>query len=233
MALAVAVVAVLTLVLVGVVALGAVLLPAHRPVPVVEAALPRSDPAAAWPSTGPIIGSSTAAEPADPGTPLPRSAPVRLQVPAVGIDTDLVELGLIAEGSLEVPTAGFPAGWFTGAPTPGQTGPAVLVGHVDHGGAPAVFFRLHELRLRDEISVTRADGAVVVFAVQRVDQVPKDAFPTDEVYGDIDHSGLRLITCGGSIDRSTGHYRDNVVAYADLVRVVPAPRQGSAGASRG
>ena len=173
------------------------------------------------PSASPSAARATAAVEAatvDPG--LPRSEPVRLQVHAIGIDSELVDLGLAADGTLEVPASGFPAGWFTGAPTPGQTGPAVLVGHVDWDGAPGVFYRLRELQVGEEIAITRADGNVVVFAVNRVDQFAKDAFPTDEVYQDIDHAGLRLITCGGAFDQDAGHYVDNVVAYAELVRVV-------------
>ena len=160
------------------------------------------------------------ATPASSG--LARSAPVRVQVDAIGIDSGLVDLGLAPDGTLEVPEEGFPAGWFTGAPTPGQTGPAVLVGHVDWDGAPGVFHRLRELRRGDEVVVTRADGTVAVVAVVRVDQFAKDDFPTDEVYGDIDHAGLRLITCGGSFDAASGHYVDNLVAYAELVRVLDA-----------
>ncbi len=53
--------------------------------------------------------------------------------------------------------------------------------------------------------------------IERTQQVPKDAFPTERVYGDIDHAGLRLITCGGSFDRAARSYRDNVVVYAGLV----------------
>ena len=178
---------------------------------------PSASPSAAR-ATAAVEAAAVEAAAVDPG--LPRSEPVRLQVHAIGIDSELVDLGLAADGTLEVPASGFPAGWFTGAPTPGQTGPAVLVGHVDWDGAPGVFYRLRELQVGEEIAITRADGNVVVFAVNRVDQFAKDAFPTDEVYQDIDHAGLRLITCGGAFDQDAGHYVDNVVAYAELVRVV-------------
>ncbi|GAA3233316.1 class F sortase [Dactylosporangium siamense] len=64
----------------------------------------------------------------------------------------------------------------------------------------------------------REDGSRAVFTVRRVERHPKDAFPTDAVYGPVNHAGLRLITCGGEFDRATGHYRDNVVVFADLSR---------------
>lgn len=145
------------------------------------------------------------------------ATPVRLQVPAIGVDSDLMELGLLGDGTLEVPPTGFPAGWFTGAPTPGELGPAVIAGHVDWAGEPGVFFDLDKLAAGDEITVARADGSTARFRVDRVERFAKDAFPTALVYGDIDHAGLRLITCGGDFDRQARSYEDNVVAFATLV----------------
>jgi sortase (surface protein transpeptidase) len=141
---------------------------------------------------------------------------VRLQVPAIGVDSPLMPLGLQADGSLEVPPSGFPAGWFTGGPKPGEVGPAVMAGHVDWGGSKGVFYDLRSLEPGDRITVTRADGSAVDFAVVSVQQFPKDAFPSDAVYGDLDHPGLRLITCGGSFDRHERSYVDNIVVFADL-----------------
>ena len=145
------------------------------------------------------------------------SVPERVQIPAIGVDSDLMELGLQDDGTLEVPPGAFPAGWFTGAPTPGELGPAIIVGHIDWVTGPGVFFRLAELAVGDEIRVERADGSVAVFRTTAVGQYPKDAFPTEQVYGDIDHAGLRVVSCGGEFDRRTGHYEDNVVAFAELV----------------
>jgi hypothetical protein len=150
-------------------------------------------------------------------TVLGESRPVRVLIPAIGVDSDLMDLGLQDDGTLEVPPDGFPAGWFTGAPTPGELGPAVLAGHVDWGGAPGVFYRLRDLLPDDEVSVVRADGSTAVFRVQRVERFAKDAFPTGAVYGDLDHAGLRLITCGGSFDQAARSYEDNIVVFADLV----------------
>jgi len=131
-----------------------------------------------------------------------------------------VDLDLEADRTLEVPPGATPAGWYVGSPAPGQLGPAVLAGHVDYGGAAGVFAQLHLLRPGSELTVTRADGSEAVFRVSRVDRVDKDAFPTDAVYGDLDHAGLRLITCGGRFSRAARSYDDNVIAYAELVRTV-------------
>lgn len=145
------------------------------------------------------------------------SRPVRLRIPAIGVDTPLMALGLLADGSLEVPPLGFPAGWFTGAPTPGELGPAVIAGHVDWAGREGVFYRLRDIVPGDEITVGREDGSVAVFRVARTEIYPKDEFPTDRVFGDIDHAGLRLITCTGSFDRAARSYVDNIVVFADLI----------------
>lgn len=141
---------------------------------------------------------------------------MRLQIAAIGVDSTLMKLGLRANGSLEVPPGGFPAGWYTGGPTPGELGPAIIAGHIDMNG-PGVFFKLRDLKPGDHITITRTDGSKPVFRTTRVAQFPKSKFPTDLVYGNIDHAGLRLITCGGTFNNQTGHYEDDIVAFADLV----------------
>lgn len=149
---------------------------------------------------------------------LVRSEPVRLRVDRLGVDTAPVPLGLHPDGSMEVPDDAGTVGWFTGAPTPGELGPAVLAAHVDWKGLPGAFADLDVLEAGDEIHVDRADGTTVVFAVSRVGQYPKAEFPTEEVYGDLDHAGLRLITCGGAFDRTADSYTDNIVVFAEQVR---------------
>lgn len=164
--------------------------------------------------TSPVAGTRAPSPAAGAG--LARSAPVRLQVAAIGLDSPLMSLGLQADGTMQVPKGGFPAGWYTGGPTPGELGPGVIAGHVDMNG-PGVFYRLHELRPGDRVVVTRQDGSKPVFRVTRLALFPKDQFPTRLVYGNTNRSVLRLITCGGSFNSRTGHYEDNIIAFADLV----------------
>ena len=161
---------------------------------------------------------------------LPASTPVSLAIPAIAVQTPLLQLGLSKDGTMEVPPRGpdyDKAGWYRHSPTPGALGPAVVAGHIDSSDSgPSVFFRLTDLRPRDEVRVTREDGSVAVFAVDGVQRVRKAAFPTALVYGDTDHAALRLITCGGQFDRDSGHYVDNIVVFASLVPDRPLPDAG-------
>ena len=151
---------------------------------------------------------------------MPRSKPVSLVIPSIGVRSSLLSLGVNADDTVEVPsgTSYDEAGWYRFSPTPGSLGPAVILGHVDSGARGAsVFFKLGRLKPGDRVLVTRRDGSVAVFEVTGVRRYPKARFPTRLVYGNTDHPALRLITCGGSFDAATGHYVDNVVVFASLV----------------
>jgi hypothetical protein len=143
-------------------------------------------------------------------------APVRLRAPAAGIDAAVSAVDVDPSGGLAAPGDPLAAGWFAGGPAPGGLGPAVLAGHVDWGGAPAVFAGLDTLRPGDEVTVERAGGSSVRFTVTRVVRAAKAAFPTAEVYGPTPDAQLRLVTCGGRFDRTTGSYEDNVVVFAQV-----------------
>ena len=124
---------------------------------------------------------------------LSASEPVRMQIPALGVTSTIIELGLERDGSMEVPPGAYPVGWYDRGSTPGQLGPAVLAGHVDWDGERGAFYGLRELRPGDEVVVDRADGTAATFIVDRVERHAKDDFPTEQVYGEIDHAG-----CGSS-----------------------------------
>jgi sortase (surface protein transpeptidase) len=152
------------------------------------------------------------------GTP----EPVRVEIPRIGVSSGLLKLGKKEDGTVNVDPDALPwgvAGWYTGSPRPGDPGSAVIMGHVDSKETgPAVFYRLRELRPGDQIQVTRADGSVVRFGVQRTAQYPKANFPTDEVYYPTLTPELRLITCGGTFDDRLDHYRSNIIVFAKLER---------------
>ncbi len=147
------------------------------------------------------------------------SAPVALRIPSIKVATKgLVDLGLDDKGELEAPKDFQKAGWYAAGPTPGEFGPSVIAAHVDSHLGPAVFYRLGALKKGAKVVVERKDGSTARFVVDRVERYPKAQFPTSEVYADTGgRAELRLITCGGDIDQRSGHYVDNVVAYAHLV----------------
>ncbi|WP_405856980.1 class F sortase [Streptomyces sp. NBC_00090] len=179
---------------------------------------PATPPARITEATAPAPKASAA-----PVRPLARSVPVRVRVPAADVDTgatgSVLELGLAADGTVEVPSVADAdrIGWYDKGVTPGETGPAVLIGHFDTARGPAVLKNVSRVRIGDEITVTRADGKVAVFRVGELEQVDKKTFPTAKVYGDTDRPELRLITCGGEL--VDGHRPDNIILYADLVAV--------------
>jgi hypothetical protein len=164
------------------------------------------------PTTFPVSAGIARYRPSPPV--LDSAAPARLTIPAIGVSTDLVPLGLNPDGSMQVPAKWGQAGWYTGGPRPGEAGPAVIAGHVDSVSGPAVFFRLHDLDAGDVVAVTRADGSVVRFVVDRLQQFPKRSFPTAAVFAPTPGPELRLITCTGAFDETRHSYLDNLVAFA-------------------
>ena len=158
--------------------------------------------------------------------PAPRkAAPLVVSVPRLGITSRLVDLHRTVTGGLEVPQDPAKAGWYVGSSHPGDPGPTVIAGHVDSYRGPGVFFRLDELHRGDRINVRRADGSAAPFTVTQVLTVPKRDFPTALVYRGNGRASLRLITCGGSFDSGSKHYRDNVIVLADPTPARPAPRR--------
>jgi LPXTG-site transpeptidase (sortase) family protein len=176
--------------------------PALRPVALGVNALPAP--------TGPIVAPPPSAQ------PRPVARPVSLTIPLIGVQTNLIYLGLTSDGALQVPPLSLSsvAGWYKGSPRPGAIGSAIIVGHIDSDKGPGVFWRLSTLRRGDKIYVRRADGTLVEFRVTSVQTYLKNHFPTEDVYGPVPDAELRLITCGGIFDRATGHYLSNIVVYA-------------------
>jgi sortase (surface protein transpeptidase) len=152
---------------------------------------------------------------------LANATPTRVTVPSIGASSTLIPLGQNADGSLAVPPLSDPmqASWYDKSPTPGAIGPAVILGHINGGGSPGIFYELNKVQAGQEILVDRADGQTAVFTVAHIDTVPKSGFPTQDVYGDTPDSQLRLITCGGIFNRSAGSYESNVIVYANLTAV--------------
>lgn len=151
-----------------------------------------------------------------PSTAAAVAKPVSLEIPAIGVQTRLVRLGLTSSGALQVPPTAAVAGWYTGSPRPGATGSAIIAGHIDSQSGPGIFYRLRLMHRGELIYVRRADKSLAVFRVTAVHTYPKAAFPTSAVYGAVPNAQLRLITCGGNFDWATGHYLSNVIVFGTL-----------------
>ena len=151
---------------------------------------------------------------------LRRSPPVSVDIPAIGVHSSLLHLGVNPDGTIQVPSLSTNAGvaaWYKYSATPGQIGASVIEGHVDSYHGPAVFFRLGALRPGDTVDVKLADGTTAIFRVTGVRQYAKSSFPAKDIYGATDYAALRLITCGGTFDYATGHYLSSTVVFTSLI----------------
>ena len=150
--------------------------------------------------------------------PVPRSRPVHLSIPIIGVSVPLSVLTLNKNGTVNVPTKFSEPGWYNGDRSPGQEGSAVILGHVDGYNGPAVFYHLDKLKLGNRVDVTLADGRTLQFAVIGERMYKKTNFPDKLVYGARKYPALQLVTCGGIFDPSTGHYLSNVVVFTALIK---------------
>ena len=154
--------------------------------------------------------------------PLRRSLPVAVDIPAIGVHSKLLHLGVNPDGTIRVPslsTRADEAAWYKYSATPGQMGVSVIEGHVDSYQGAAVFFRLGALRPGDSIDVTLANGTTAVFRVTGVRQYAKTRYPSGTIYSATGFPALRLITCGGSFDYTTRSYLSSTVVFASLTSV--------------
>ncbi|WP_326656397.1 class F sortase [Streptomyces sp. NBC_00385] len=179
-------------------------------------ASPSKSPAAAAPTTSTAVTPDAGAQAATGSPAKPAvQAPVHVSIPSLGVDSDIMRLGLNTDGTVEVPPAekGMTVGWYTGGPVPGEQGPAVLIGHNDTRFGRAVFHDLKKITKGADITVRDAKGAEVHFEVTGHETASKTAFPTSRVYGPTDDRALRLVTCDGAFD-AQGHPVDNLIVYA-------------------
>jgi sortase (surface protein transpeptidase) len=172
------------------------------------------------------VGPAAADLPADRtavALPLESAATANLRIPSIGVDTrQLKELGQTEDRRLEVPKDATTVGHYAGGAAPGERGPAIYASHVNYRGVDGGFARLADVEAGDQVLIEREDGVTVVYAVDRVDEVDKNAFPTAQVYGPTTDAQLRLITCGGEFDTDVRSYEDNVIVFGHAVEAYRA-----------
>lgn len=175
------------------------------------------------PTAAGVFGHSWAARFVDLRTPGPDGAenpapPTRLAIPAIAVDAAVVPVGLLPDGSMEVPRDVATVGWYEPGVLPGASGSAVLAGHVDdRQQGRGAFFDLGGLDVGDTITVEHDDGATTTWQVSARRSYPKDELPINEIFTKFSDTRLVLITCGGAFDRRSRHYTHNVVVYATMV----------------
>jgi sortase (surface protein transpeptidase) len=171
-----------------------------------------SSPVAAGPGALPAV----TARPAEPTAAEQQPVPVRLVVPALGVDTVVDPVGVEPDGQMTIPAEVDRVGWYRFGPAPGAAGSAVIAGHVDDReqglGAMAP---LREAEVGAEVVVTDAAGTAQLWYVVSRELIQKQVLPLDRLFARDGPPRLTLITCGGPFLPEFGSYRDNVVVVAE------------------
>jgi sortase (surface protein transpeptidase) len=144
--------------------------------------------------------------------------PVRVVIPSIGVSARIVPVGLNRDHTIRVPKSFAVAAWFRPGPEPGEPGSAVILGHVASRRGPGVFYRLGSLARGSKIVVVLRNGSKVHWVVTGQKHVAKARFPVGLVYKRTPDPTLRIITCSGRFNTSTGHHVDNTIVFASLDR---------------
>jgi hypothetical protein len=142
--------------------------------------------------------------------------PVRIRLPALGVDAPVAPVGVDERGRMAVPLDVATVGWYRFGPGPGAAaGSAVLSGHVDdREQGYGAFHRLGDLAPGDPVTVDRVEGGAVTYRVESVTRVPKADLPVADVFARDGAPRLTLVTCGGPFDYDAHGYSENVVVVA-------------------
>lgn len=149
-----------------------------------------------------------------------KAQPIRIRIPALGVDAPVIAVGVNVAGELAVPANVVQAAWYQGGSAPGQRGTAIIAAHVDFRGALGLFNKLRTLSRGAVIEITDASGNVRQFRVSSGQLAPKsDPTTVRELAAASAAPGrprLALITCGGDLNYAKHSYYDNFVLLADL-----------------
>lgn len=197
------------------------------------ASLYPSASASALPSPSPTVPSASASPSPSPTIeqPVEVSAPARLKIPAIDVDTKIFPVGLMPDGAIEIPEDIRYVGWYDlGVPPGVDRGSAVLVAHRDgREQGRGVFYWLGNLKIDDVITVKTRDGGELPYKVVAREFIKKKRLPYEELFAVDGPHRLTLISCGGYYDRNNGGYQDNVVVTAvPMFEPIPVdPAEGS------
>lgn len=146
--------------------------------------------------------------------------PIRIVIPAIGVDSPVIPVGVTSSGILDTPHDFVQAGWYENGTIPGNMGSAVIDAHVDSGGyhprIPGVFKRLKDLKAGDDVLVVESNGSEIRFTVVDSKSYAYAAVPTTDLFEEHDGAYLKLITCAGTWDPAKGTYDDRLIVRAKL-----------------
>ncbi len=142
--------------------------------------------------------------------------PVTLEIPAIGVTSDIENVGELENGQMGVPEGVDNVGWFEPGTLPGNRGSSVMAGHIDSLTGPAVFYKLDQLKKGDEVVVKDAEGKSLTFIVTKTERYPRKDAPIDEIFGFSYGSRLNLITCTGEFNRKAKTHEERLVVYTEL-----------------
>ena len=152
----------------------------------------------------------------------PKSAvanPSHLIIPAIGVDAFIEALGMLPNGDMATPTQ-HPwedVGWYNSGPRPGERGSAVIDGHLDRPGHyPAVFWRLRDMHIGDDVLVLNTNGKKLHFHVTRIALYTPQNAPIQDIFGNKGGTYLNLITCAGDWIQSQHQTTQRMVVYTTL-----------------
>ncbi len=169
----------------------------------------------ALPSSFPVSIPIPAGIDAKPQSQANYDLPARLEIPKLGINANVIEMGLTVNGNMDAPGNMQDVGWYKLGPMPGELGSAVIDGHLGVG-VRGVFADLHKLEAGDKITVLDKIGQRISFVVSRKEIYDRLARP-EEVFVSSDGVHLNLITCSGDWNKKYGT-PDRLVIFADLER---------------
>lgn len=173
-------------------------------------------PVLPWARATPTPPPLSATTPDPLPTPQPRAGlPVRLLIPAIGVDAEVEFVGLAPDGAMDVPKNYDNVAWYSPGVRPGENGVAAIAGHVDSQTREAVFWELKKLRPGDEIIVLGDDGIERRFVVTTSESYKRNDAPIQRIFGSAIGPHLNLITCSGTFDRRIRQYDSNLVVYTE------------------